>query len=46
MGGTPESVPEGARWGLTVLGPGCQLEPGRQVAPGIMLDSHGKEVSK
>ena len=28
-----------AHWGLTVLGPGCQVEPGRQVAPGTMLDS-------
>ena len=46
VGGTPESVAPGAHWGLTVLGPGCQVEPGRQVAPGIMLDSHGKEVSK
>ena len=46
VGGTPESVGPDAHWGLTVLGPGCQVEPGRQVAPGIMLDSHGKEVSK
>ena len=46
VGGTPESVPPGAPWGLTVLGPGCQVEPGRQVAPGTMLDSSGEEVSK
>ena len=46
VGGTPESVAEGAPWGLTVLGPGCQVEPGRQIAPGTMLDSNGEEVSK
>ena len=46
VGGTPESGAEGAPWGLTVLGPGCQVEPGRQIAPGTMLDSNGEEVSK
>ena len=46
VGGTPESVADGAAWGLTVLGPGCQVEPGRQIAPGTMLNSSGEEVSK
>ena len=46
VGGTPESVAEGAPWGLTVLGPGCQVESGRQIAPGTMLNSSGEEVSK
>ena len=34
------------KWDLTVLAPDCQLEDGREVAPGIMLDHHGKEVLK
>ena len=46
VGDTPESVADGAAWGLTVLGPGCQVEPGRQIAPGTMLNSSGEEVSK
>ena len=45
IGGTPGSVPDG-KWDLTVLAPDCRLEDGREVAPGVMLDHHGKEVSK
>ena len=45
VGGAPEDVlPES--WGLTVLAPGCQVENGRKVRPGIMLDRNGEEVSK
>ena len=45
VGGTPEATaPES--WGLTVLAPGCVLEDGKQVAPGIMLNRNGEEVSK
>ena len=44
MGGTPENTPEG--WGLTVLGPGCELPEGRDAKAGIMLDRDGEEVSK
>ena len=45
VGGTPESTAP-APWGLTVLAPECTLAEGRQVAPGIMLDRNGEEVSK
>ena len=44
VGGTPESAPDS--WGLTVLAPGCAVEAGKQVAPGIMLNRNGEEVSK
>ncbi len=44
VGGKPEDYPDG--WGLTVLGPQCELSEGMNVAPGKMLDSNGKEVSK
>ena len=45
VGGAPEDVlPES--WGRTVLAPGCQVENGRKVRPGIMLDRNGEEVSK
>ena len=44
VGGTPENTPEG--WGLTVLGPGCELPEGRDAKAGIMLDRDGEEVSK
>ncbi len=44
VGGTPENSPEG--WGLTVLGPGCELPEGRDAKAGIMLDRDGEEVSK
>ena len=43
VGGAPD-VPENRQ--LTVLAPGCQLEVGRVVQPGVMLDETGKEVSK
>ena len=45
VGGTPENTAP-APWGLTVLAPGCALAEGRRVAPGIMLDRNGEEVSK
>mgnify|MGYP002531128257 CR=1 FL=1 len=45
VGGAPDSALDG-KWDLTVLAPDCQLEDGREVAPGIMLDHHGKEVLK
>ena len=41
----PDSVHDG-KWDLTVLAPDCDLEDGREVAPGVMLDHHGKEVLK
>ena len=45
VGGAPEDVlPES--WGLTVLAPGCQVEDGRQVPPGVMLGRNGEEVSR
>ena len=44
VGGKPEEHPEG--WGLTVLAPNCVLPDGKNVAPGIMLDCNGEEVSK
>ena len=34
------------KWGLTVLAPNCQVEDGRQVPAGIMLDRNAEEVSK
>ena len=45
VGGTPENTAP-APWGLTVLAPNCALAEGRRVAPGIMLDRNGEEVSK
>ena len=45
VGGTPDSAP-GGKWNLTVLAPDCALEDGREIAPGVMLDHHGKEVLK
>ena len=45
VGGTPLELPA-ERWGLTVLAPGCAVEPASTVAPGVMLDRFGKEVSK
>ena len=45
VGGTPETTAP-APWGLTVLAPNCALAEGRRVAPGIMLDRNGEEVSK
>ncbi|MBE6962480.1 MAG: glucose-1-phosphate adenylyltransferase [Ruminococcaceae bacterium] len=34
------------KWGLAVVAPGCQLEAGRVVAPKIMLNKNGEEVSR
>ena len=45
VGGVPEDVLPDA-WGLTVLAPNCQVEDGRRVPPGVMLDRNGKEVSR
>ena len=45
IGGTPNSAADG-KWNLAVLAPDCRLEDGREVAPGVMLDHHGKEVLK
>ena len=45
IGGTPNSAADG-KWDLAVLAPDCRLEDGREVAPGVMLDHHGKEVLK
>ena len=45
VGGTPESTAPDP-WGLTVLAPGCAVESGKRVAPGIMLNRNGEEVSK
>ena len=45
IGGTPDTTSDG-KWDLTVLAPDCVLEDGREVAPGVMLDHHGKEVLK
>ena len=45
VGGTPENTAP-APWGLTVLAPNCVLAEGQTVAPGIMLDRDGKEVSR
>ena len=45
VGGTPEETAPDS-WGLTVLAPGCAVEDGRKVAPGIMLGRNGEEVSK
>ena len=45
IGGTPNSAADG-KWDLAVLAPDCRLDDGREVAPGVMLDHHGKEVLK
>ena len=45
IGGNPMNFEPG-NWGLTVLAPGCKVEAGKNVAPGIMLDRNGEEVSK
>ena len=45
VGGTPEATAPDP-WGLTVLAPGCAVESGKRVAPGIMLNRNGEEVSK
>ena len=39
--------PEGCgEWGVTVLGPGCDVEAGRVIKAKRMLDSEGKEVTR
>ena len=45
VGGTPDATAPDP-WGLTVLAPGCAVEDGKRVAPGIMLNRNGEEVSK
>lgn len=45
VGGAPEDTAP-APWGLTVLGPGCQLAEEQRVRPGVMLDRNGEEVAK
>ena len=37
---------EGEEKSLAIVAPGCKLEDGRVVAPGIMLGSNGEEVSR
>ena len=46
VGGSPTAEDDGAWGGLTVLAPGCCLEEGRQVRPGVMLGKNAEEVSK
>ena len=43
VGGSPESCDPDA-WGITVLGPGTNIEPGEVVAPKTMLNRDHKEV--
>ena len=42
VGAKPEETAEG--WGLTVLGPDCNVEAGRIIKANRMLDANGKEV--
>lgn len=44
--GAPPDVNPPDAWGLTVLAPGCTLEPGRVVPAKTMLNKHGEEVSR
>ena len=37
---------EGQAKNLAIVAPGCKLEDGREVAPGVMLGSNGEEVSR
>jgi len=37
---------EGEAKNLAIVAPGCKLEDGREVAPGVMLGSNGEEVSR
>ena len=37
---------EGETKNLAIVAPGCKLEDGREVAPGVMLGSNGEEVSR
>jgi len=43
VGGSPEGC-DPAAWGITVLGPGTNVEPGEVVAPKTMLNRDHKEV--
>ena len=43
VGGAPDGA---ADWGLTILAPGCCLEEGKEVRPGVMLGANGEEVSR
>lgn len=45
VGDNPEQV-EPADWGLTVLGPGTEIPPGRQIPPKTVMDRNGEEVSR
>ncbi len=45
VGGRPESTASG-KWGLSVLAPACSLDEGRTVAPNVMLNEKGEEVSR
>ena len=46
VGGSPEADGADTWGGLTVLAPGCCLEEGREVRPGVMLGKNAEEVSK
>ena len=46
IGGRPENQEGENNFGLTVIAPECVVEEGRVVAPKIMLDVNGKEVSR
>jgi len=43
VGGVPASEEEKK---LAILAPGCRLEEGREVLPGVMLGQNGEEVSR
>ena len=46
VGGSPMAENSDTWGGLTVLAPGCCLEEGREVRPGVMLGKNAEEVSK
>ena len=46
VGGSPEADGADTWGGLTVLAPGCCLEEGGEVRPGVMLGKNAEEVSK
>ena len=46
VGGSPMADASDTWGGLTVLAPGCCLEEGREVRPGVMLGKNAEEVSK
>ena len=45
IGASPDQVPP-EDWGLTVLAPDCNVQEGRVVPAGRMLDQNGEEVSR